>query len=115
MNQELHNIIEELEKELHQPNTRKSKERLNELLAENFMEFGQSGNTYYKKDILERLPKSEEIRLQSSDFKTQKLSPEIVLITYRLQKSNMQSLRSSIWQKNNGQWQMLFHQGTLLQ
>jgi len=112
MSTQLHETIAELEKELHQPDTRKSKERLHTLLADSFVEFGQSGNVYNKKDIIEHLLESPTVTFHASNFAVKELSSEIVLITYRTEKDNMRSLRSSIWQKIDDNWQMIFHQGT---
>ena len=44
--------IKSLEVELLHPEVRKSKERLNELLADDFFEIGESGKNYNKQDIL---------------------------------------------------------------
>jgi hypothetical protein len=46
------NLVINLEKELLSPKTRKSKTRLNELLADDFFEFMQDGNPANKLDIL---------------------------------------------------------------
>jgi hypothetical protein len=48
-------------------------------------------------------------------FKTLVLAPGVVLVTYRAgrQHGSEASLRSSIWKRIDGRWQMLFHQGTV--
>jgi hypothetical protein len=52
-------------------------------------------------------------------FKTLVLAPGVVLVTYRAgrehgsEASSEASLRSSIWKRIDGRWQMLFHQGTV--
>ncbi len=51
-------LIKNLEVELLQPEVRKSKERLNELLADDFFEIGESGKKYSKQDILNEYTKS---------------------------------------------------------
>ncbi len=54
-----------------------------------------------------------------TDFKTLVLAPDVVLVTYRAvrqlghEASPITSLRSSIWQRIDGRWQMRFHQGTV--
>ena len=111
-------IIKNLELELIQPEIRKSKERLNDLLADDFIEIGESGDQYNKQDILSALPKQSGIRFFLNDFNTSEISPGVVLATFQLEKEIVNSsekiisLRSSIWKLNNGKWQIVFHQGT---
>ena len=118
MDQQIKKLIEQLEIELLQPKIRKSKERLNELLADNFFEFGMSGDKYTKQDILNILPQSKGIRYEGTDFESVEISPNTILLTYRASVENTNTnkkiwtLRSSIWQKRNDNWQMIFHQGT---
>jgi hypothetical protein len=113
-------IIRNLELELIQPDTRKSKERLDELLDDDFIEIGESGNQYNKQDILSALPKQSGIRFFLNDFNSSEISPCVVLATFQLEKETVNSsekiisLRSSIWKLNNGKWQIVFHQGTKL-
>lgn len=110
--------IKNLEIELLKPATRHSLERLNELLADDFMEIGASGKRYNKQDVLNVLPASVEKQFVLLEFEVKELSPQIVLATYRIEKeitgSDKEncSLRSSVWQKQNGQWRIIFHQGT---
>jgi hypothetical protein len=49
-------VIFELENKLQQPDVRKSVEQLNELVSEDLIEFGSSGQVYTKKDVLNNLP-----------------------------------------------------------
>ena len=58
----LSDLIKNLETELLQPEVRKSKERLNELLADDFYEIGESGKQYNKQDILNDLPNQSEVK-----------------------------------------------------
>lgn len=105
--------IIKLEKELLDFGTRKSSERLNELLAEDFVEFGSSGNIYKKIYILEHLPNESERSFDISNIEVCELGYDHAFITYKIQEKNTASLRSSIWRKNEGDWQIIFHQGTL--
>lgn len=113
-------IIKALELELLKPEVRKSKERLNELIADNFLEVGSSGRNYNKQDILSELPDQSEIKFSMQDFNAIEISPDTILATYQVEKiilgsnEKTKSARSSIWQNKNGNWQMIFHQGTNL-
>ena len=110
-------IVKEQELLLLKPEIRKSAADLDRLLADDFLEFGSSGNIYNKKDTLEMLPGLGTI-YEASDLKAKILSEDIIQTTFRTTqtKTNGQtsmSLRSSIWKKIDGSWQMIFHQGTL--
>jgi len=111
-------LIKALEFELLQPEVRKSSDRLDELLADNFLEIGASGRNYNKQDILNELPEQYEIKFTLKNFNTIEISPDTILATYQVEKeipcSNEKifSSRSSIWKNKDGNWQMIFHQGT---
>ena len=113
-------LIFDLEVSLLTPAVRASVEKLNVLLADDFREFGSSGEIYSKQDILEQLPKATQIarvEFSVSDFQVQQLAEDIILATFTTDKissdnSRAVSLRSSIWRKTGKSWQMVFHQGT---
>lgn len=108
--------LRELEESLLEPDVRKS-ERLVELIADDFVEFGSSGRTYTKADLVAAL-KAESPTLQSTaDFRVELLAPTAALVTYRIRRHSqppLDTLRSSTWRLRDGRWQMVFHQGTVL-
>lgn len=113
------NLIIRLEKELHSSLTRSNYARLNELLAEDFYEFGSSGNVWTKADILTRLPAENKTApaIESRDFSMRKIAADTFFVTYISfrtieGKEERTALRSSLWKKNGSGWQMIFHQGT---
>jgi hypothetical protein len=110
---ELKKQLLELEKQLLEPNTRTTSAELDKLLADEFFEFGCSGNVWYKKDFVEGGLSVGEMSL--SDFEIYPLSEEVVLATYRIKDETrmLNTLRSSIWKCKDGRWQMFFHQGTI--
>jgi len=118
MEEQLYTLIKGFELELLKDSTRKNKERLNELIADTFIEFGASGNVYNKTVILESLPNQDEIHFEMFDFSIVQLESDSVLATYKIEKELLvdskksKSLRSSIWQFNENRWQIIFHQGT---
>ncbi len=121
MNHNLAKLIEDLEVSLLQPEVRRSAEKINELLADDFVEFGMFGKRYAKQDFIETLPNSEEEKFEkymASDFEAKEIAADTVLLTYKASieflKTNKKilTLRSSIWQKRGDNWQMIFHQGT---
>lgn len=120
MQENLQKIIYDLETTLLKPEIRSSAKDLGLLLADDFMEFGSSGEIYDKKVILERLPKDTEVspvKFIVSDFQVKELSENVVLATFKTNKispdnSRATALRASIWRNTNGNWQMIYHQGT---
>lgn len=114
---ELTEKIRLLEEKLLAPATRHSVAELDELLADDFTEFGRSGNVYDKQVVIGRIQKEETARMTLSDFKIVVLAPDSILATYRATKiagdgQKSYTLRSSIWRRAGGKWQMFFHQGT---
>jgi hypothetical protein len=58
MSEDITRSILNLELELLQTDTRQSAQRLSELIADDFREFGESGKRYGKIDVLQALPES---------------------------------------------------------
>lgn len=120
MEKDLKTIIYDLETSLLKSEIRSSASDLDLLLADDFREFGSSGEIYDKKLIVERLPKDTQIspvEFLVSDFQIKELAENIILATFKTDKtlsdkSHVVALRTSIWRKNNNNWQMIFHQGT---
>ena len=104
--------IQQLELSLLAPFIRQSVEQLNLLLADDFLEFGSSGNAYNKQDIIKLLPLEEARTFRVSDFAVKELSNEVVLATYKTTENKLSALRASIWKYSNDRWQMVFHQGS---
>lgn len=89
-------IIYKLETSGLDPNTRHSVKKLECLLAQNFMEFGSSGNVYKKSDIIKWLPLEVPRQFFIANFSVLVLSSDVVLATYKLTSENISTLRSSI-------------------
>jgi hypothetical protein len=112
-------ILRQLEEHLLQPNVRRSRQTVAELLADEFIEFGSSGRVFTKQQIIESLQHESPARFEITEFQAKALASCIVLVTYRTVRHGASdgqmaySLRSSIWKLSEGRWQMIFHQGTL--
>ena len=106
----LRSHILQLEQSLLSLTVRQSAQRVGELLSEDFMEFCSSGKIYrYHRGDIFITPAPGEI----IDFSIRLLSPDCVLAVYRLVRDGgTGSLRSSVWQRIDGVWKMVFHQGT---
>ena len=112
--------IFQLENDLLKSEIRKSPEKISELLADDFIEFTNSGIEYHYKnnDVFQKQDDNRELLWQITDFKIKQLSDDCILATYKVIKHNetneskKYSLRSSIWKSYCGKWKMIFHQGT---
>ncbi|ATN33345.1 DUF4440 domain-containing protein [Rhizobium sp. ACO-34A] len=113
--------IRSLEETLHRPEIRRSREAVEDLLAEGFMEFGASGRVYERATIIDLLAEEsddDDGGLRASNYALKPISNDAVLLTYETERSyrdgsKRSALRSSIWKHNGLRWQMLFHQGTV--
>lgn len=91
---------------------RSSKVELDKLLANNFFEYGSSGQVHYKQDVLNTLPTENIRKFEVVDLKVHELADTVLLVTYKTVEKGVICLRSSVWKKHNTHWQMIFHQGT---
>ena len=117
-------LLRSLEEDLLRPEVRKSRERINELLADEFVEFGSSGRVFDKAGIIAALQQEQRLRQPQStqysisDFSVRWLARQTLLVTYRLvvrdegTEEEKYTLRSSIWQSTETRWKMIFHLGT---
>jgi hypothetical protein len=99
-----------LERALLTREVRASATRLDNLLSDDFREFGSSGLIFTKEQIIPLLLENPSIQAEILDFQVRVLTPQAVHATYRA----AGSLRSSLWIRDADRWRMLFHQGTRL-
>lgn len=104
--------IKDLELSLLSQNTRLSAETLNNLISDDFIEFGVSGKIHNKQDVINDLPNETPRTFSVENLEIKLLSDDIAMSIYHIHESNQSSLRSSLWKKNSYMWQLFFHQGT---
>ena len=114
MNQQLAAELRALEERLLAPDVRRDRSAVASLLAEEFVEFGSCGRVFTREQILDDLATENPQRIELADFVARPLTPDAVLVTWRAirPESGTASLRSSVWVRRDGRWQMIFHQGT---
>lgn len=115
--------IRALEEALHRPDIRRSREAVENLLAQGFVEFGSSGTVYHRAETIALLAEEEDDdaddgSLQADNYALTRIAADAVLLTYRTIRTSTDGskrhvLRSSIWKHDGECWQMLFHQGTV--
>lgn len=107
-----------LEQSLLDPAVRCSPERVALMLAAEFREFGTSGRTYDKTSVISAMLSAPPCTVTLSDFDARCLHPDVYLVTFRTTRFDdsgvpvSRSLRSSVWQRRDARWQLVFHQGT---
>ncbi|PYI68955.1 DUF4440 domain-containing protein [Arthrobacter livingstonensis] len=105
--------VVELERELLDPAVRADPLRAGELLHPDFEEIGASGRRWSRQEILAMFSDGEAAEASLEVLALNRLDAATALLTYRSVAPRGSALRSSIWQHENGRWQVRFHQGTL--
>jgi hypothetical protein len=111
-----------LEVLLHQSDVRSDPARLGALLHNEFMEFGRSGRVWARQAVLDEFKAAGAMApghtIHAEAFALAVRSGDLALFTYRSAHRLVTgalgrwTLRSSLWQRVQGQWVMRFHQGT---
>ncbi|MGO2542792.1 MAG: RNase H family protein [Specibacter sp.] len=105
--------VVQLERELLDPAVRADPLRAGELLHPDFEEVGASGRQWTRQEILEMFADDESDSVDLQVLSLAQLDTNTALLTYRSVTPAGSTLRSSLWQSDNGQWRLRFHQGTL--
>jgi hypothetical protein len=109
--------LKRLEEALLSPDVRRSRARLDALLADDFVEYGASGRIYDKPAILGMTGKAYDGQLSLHAFSAMALAPTVALVRYRslLRRADgreSHALRCSVWSSTEQGWKLVFHQGT---
>jgi len=92
---------------------RSSRKYLNTVLADGFIEIGQSGQLYDKASIIATLLASPQTQAAMADLSVRKLTEVFILASYKTSNPlrNVYPIcRHSLWQKLEGGWQLLYHE-----
>ncbi|MBV1908195.1 MAG: DUF4440 domain-containing protein [Kangiellaceae bacterium] len=104
------------EEELWIKESRFNIERMRELMADDFQEFGQSGKYYDLEDTLSMEESGFKTVLPLHEYKLKLISSDVVLATYNSETTygdiTLYARRSSVWCKQGNNWELKFHQGT---
>lgn len=113
----------ELERALLRSPSRYARPTLERVLAEDFVEFGQSGRCWNRAELVDRLVAAgtdgnaaAELDIQDRDLRAQRLAPDVILLTYvAVHSDGHSSRRSSVFRRGaSGEWRMVFAQGTVI-
>ena len=109
--------LSHLEKQLLNSATERDAAFVTSILSPDFQEFGTSGLVYVRADIIRALADEPPTTVSTEDFDVRVISADAALLTYKSTKTvdgaaSVKALRSSLWVRRDGEWRMLFHQGT---
>jgi hypothetical protein len=102
--------IKYLELSLLNPEVRTVPEKLDQILSDDFIEIGQSGRLYNKRDIIDELEKAPPSTAIFFDFDIRALSDVLILATYKSTNATRTVQRYSLWEKTSGDWRILYHE-----
>jgi hypothetical protein len=109
-------VLRKLEEELWREETRFDQQRMDEIIAEDFFEFGMSGRFYRREDTLAIARQPIDAVLPLPDFQARLLAPDVAQVTYNSAVTYdgdvYHARRSSIWSRTEAGWKLRFHQGT---
>ncbi len=100
----------ELERAMWADATRGDPAWMDEHLTDTFTEFGWSGRTYDRIEILDEEVGPIEVELTSLVVRA--VGADAALVTYRSIEARGAGNRSSVWVRRRGRWLLEFHQGT---
>ncbi len=108
-------MLKELEESLWRSETRFDLDFQEKVFAPDFFEFGRSGRTYTREQMIRTDSTPIMAKLPLENFKIHMLDERNALVTYvsevqhdELDRAN----RCSVWSKTSDGWQLRFHQGT---
>ena len=116
-------ILEQLKSRepiFHRPEFGTTRAELERMIHPEFWEIGASGRRYSREFVLAELERRRqnphEDIWETSGFHCRQLASDIYLLNYTLiQHKIRKTRRSTIWQQTEVGWQILFHQGTIVQ
>jgi hypothetical protein len=102
----------------HCPEFGTSRADFESMLAPEFWEVGASGRKYSKAFVLDTLEARHAVPVEENltvtDFVCEEIAPNLFLATYALNQAGRLSRRATIWRYGEAQWQIVYHQGTLI-
>ena len=104
----------------HHPEFGTTRAEFEDMMMPDFWEVGASGRRYSRESILNELERRystncEEGKLEANDFHCRQLAHGVYLLTYTLLQDARKTRRTTIWQRTNEEWKIVFHQGTIVQ
>ena len=111
-------LLRALEQQLLQPEVRRDREKLENILGDEFYEVGSSGRVFDRATIIDTMISESKRELVMKEYQSMVLADDVVIATFRILRliegqMTASSRHSSVWKKRGDQWWMVYHQGTL--
>jgi len=115
-------VLEELIKRepiFHRPEFGTTRNAFEAMTDPEFWEVGASGRRYSREQVIdtlvERHSKPHADVWSASEFQCEELAPDVYLLTYRLVQDRVRvTHRATIWRRVEGEWKIVYHQGTIV-
>ncbi|MBJ7459610.1 MAG: DUF4440 domain-containing protein [Thermoleophilaceae bacterium] len=120
---EIVNALNEREPLFHNAPPGADREYLEALITEDYIEVGGSGRIYSRERVIEtvvdRYERNEPaVEYDVDEFAVREIAPHAYLTTYTLSQPDGHETRvtrrSTIWTNATGEWQVVYHQGTVV-
>ena len=109
-------LLQRLEEELWQEETRFDTVYMDRVMADDFFEFGRSGRVYDRNEILFTPKQPIDAIIPLPNFQARLLTADVALVTYNSHATFdglvEKGRRCSIWSRTATGWELRFHQGT---
>jgi ribonuclease HI len=108
-------VVVRLELELLDPAIRADPHAVRARLHPQFREVGASGRLWDAAAVAFALAaEGTDDPIDASDMESFRLASEVILLTYTTRRAGRVARRSSVWTRAVGEWQLRYHQGTLV-
>jgi hypothetical protein len=111
----------------HHPEFGRTRQDFENMTDASFWEVGASGRRYNREytlaEVVQRYEDSQycgvhsapENTWQTKDFHCRKIASDNYLLTYTLVQEDRVTRRTTIWRQVSNNWQILYHQGTIVE
>jgi len=100
----------------HRPEFGSTREDFERMTVTDFWEVGASGRRYSRNFVIdglqERFEKGSEEIWEMGDFQCREIAADHFLVTYTLIQRTRRTRRATIWRRTDGEWKVVYHQGT---
>jgi ribonuclease HI len=108
-------VVEDCERALLTGAVRGDRMTASLLLHKDFREVGRSGRVWDRDSILDLMEAEAHegaADIRAEDLVATALAAHVVLLTFDSVSERGRTHRSSVWVRESGRWQLLYHQGT---
>ena len=108
------NHVCQRERSLHDPAVRSDRNRLEDLLHPDYVEFSSTGRLWSRAAVIDALTNrpGSVAAVSVLDMGAHQVTPDTVIVTSVTQHGLRRSVRNTVWILQSGEWRMRLHQAT---